>query len=104
MAWIELEAFREDVTERKQAERALRESEERFRGLVENATVGIYRTTTEGDILIANPTLVRMLGYENAKEIISRNLDEEGFEPGYPRREFREQIERDGEIFGLESA
>ena len=34
--------------ERQRSERALRESEERFRSLFENATVGIYRTTPDG--------------------------------------------------------
>ncbi len=92
-----------DITERKRAEKALQDSEERFRSLVENATVGIYRTTPEGHILMANPTLVRMLGCENAGEVVARNLEEQGFEPSYPRRAFRERIERDGEVYGLES-
>jgi PAS domain S-box-containing protein len=89
--------------ERQRSERALRESEERFRSLFENATVGIYRTTPEGRILVANPALVKMLGYANLEELAARNLEEE-FEPAYPRRTFRELIERDGEVKGLESA
>ena len=90
--------------ERQRSERALRESEERFRSLVENATVGIYRTTPQGSILMANPTLCRMLGYKDLAELGARDLEGEGFEPGYPRQAFRERIERDGEVIGLESA
>jgi PAS domain S-box-containing protein len=86
------------------AEEALRESEERFRSLVENATVGIYRTTPEGRILMANPTLVRMLGHENFEELAARNLEEEGFEPGCSRRKFCERMEQDGEVRDLEAA
>jgi len=56
-------AYAGDVTERKQAEEALRESEARFRRLFENSLVGIYRTTPDGRILLANPTLVKMLRY-----------------------------------------
>jgi PAS domain S-box-containing protein len=90
--------------ERQRAERALRESEERFRSLFENATVGIYRTTPEGRILMANKTLVRMLGYEHFDDLAARNLEVDGFEPGYPRRLFREQIEKGGEVRGMEEA
>ncbi|MCU0275934.1 MAG: PAS domain-containing protein [Acidobacteria bacterium] len=36
---------------------ALRESEARFRTLVENAALGIYRTTPDGRVLLANPAL-----------------------------------------------
>jgi PAS domain S-box-containing protein len=93
-----------DVTARKRAEESLRESEERFRSLVENATVGIYRTTPQGQVLMANPTMVRMLGYKDFEELAARNLEERGFEPHYPRGAFRQQIERDGEVRGLEGA
>ena len=93
-----------DITERKRAEAALEESEERFRSLVENATVGIYRTTPDGRILMANPALVRMLGFESFRELAARNLEQEGFEPTYLRRAFRERVERDGEVRGLEAA
>jgi len=93
-----------DITERKMAEQALEESEKRFRTLFENATVGLYRTTPDGRILMANPALLRMLGYETLDELACRDLEKSGFEPSYPRDVFREQIERDGEVTGLEAA
>ena len=93
-----------DITERKTFEQALRESEERFRSIFENATVGIYRTTPDGRILMANPALVRMLGYSSFEELAQRNLEETGFEPEYPRARFKEQVERDGVVIGLEAA
>jgi PAS domain S-box-containing protein len=93
-----------DIPARNQAEEGLRESEKHFRSLVEHATIGIYRTTPQGRILTANPTLVRMLGYENFEELAARNLEEEGFEPDYARSSFRKQIEREGEVSGLEEA
>ena len=93
-----------DITERKRAEEALREGEERFRSLFENSTIGIYRTTPQGEIVLANPALVRMLGYSSVEELVARNLEQDGFEPTYPRDEFRLRIEKEGEIKGLESA
>lgn len=89
---------------RRRSDRVLRESEERFRSLVENATVGIYRTTPDGHILMANPTLIRMLGYAELEELAARNLQAERFEPGYGREEFLDRIEKEGEVIGLEAA
>lgn len=93
-----------DISERKKAEMALRESEERFRNLFENSTIGIYRTTPDGRILLANPALVRMLGYSTFKDLALRNLEESGFEPGYIRSQFKKRIEAEGKVIGLESA
>jgi len=94
----------EDITERKQMEEALRESEERFRGIFENATIGLYRTTPDGRILMANPALLRMMGYSSFDELAQRNLEENGYEPGYPRSAFKQHIESEGRVCGLESA
>jgi PAS domain S-box-containing protein len=93
-----------DITESKEQERKLKESEEKYRNLFENAPLGIYRTTPDGHILMANPTLIQLLGYETFEELAARNLDEEGFEAGYPRITFKEYLEREGQISGLESA
>jgi PAS domain S-box-containing protein len=99
-----LEGSIQDITERKRAEQDLRDSEERFRSLYENATIGMYRTSPEGGILMANPALVSMLGYESFEELSRRDLASDGYEPGYPRLEFQNRIEQDGDVRGLESA
>lgn len=96
--------FVRDVTDLRKAEEALKESEERFRGVFENATVGLYRTSPDGKILMANPSLVKMLGYSSFDELASRDLSQEGFEPDYSREHFQRRIENEGEIMGLESA
>ena len=90
--------------EKRAAGLALRESEERFRSLYENSPVGIYRTTPEGQILMANPALVRMLGFDSFEQLAQRNLDQDGYEPDYPRSQFLAEIEKTGEVHGMESA
>lgn len=65
-----------DVTERKEAQEALRESEARYRELFEGVPVGVYRTSIAGEILDANKTLVELLGYESAEELIGRSAQE----------------------------
>jgi PAS domain S-box-containing protein len=96
-------AHGQDITDRKQAEEALQESELRFRSLYENTTIGLYRTTPDGDILLANPTLVKMLGYTSFQELTERNLEKDGFESSSQRKEFLEKIERDGEVKNLDA-
>jgi len=92
-----------DITERKHAEEALRESEERYRTLFENAQIGIYRTTPEGRILAANPALIHMLGYTSFNELAMRNLEQEGFKSDTTRSHFKKQIESESEIRSFEN-
>lgn len=89
--------------QRRQTEEALQESEERFRSLYENSTLGLYRTTPDGQILLANPALVQMLGYASFEELAHLNLEKGGHNTSYPRQKFKDQIERDGEVHGLEA-
>lgn len=94
----------EDVTQRRRVEQALKESEERFRGIFENAPIGIYRTTPDGRFLMANSTLVEMLGYGSYKELAQRNLEKNALHPDYSRSAFKERIEEEGRLASLESA
>jgi len=62
-----------DVTERKLAEEALRQSEERFRGLFEQSYSGIVVCDFEGRILEVNPSFSGMLGY-GENELVGRDV------------------------------
>lgn len=64
-----------DITERRQAEQQLRESEQTFRSLFESATDLIYLLSTDGTILRANPVSFRLLGYSE-QEMIGRAISD----------------------------
>ncbi len=61
-----------DITEAKAAQRALVESEEKYRSIFENAVEGIFRSVPEGRFVSVNPSLARMLGYDSPGEMIAR--------------------------------
>jgi PAS domain S-box-containing protein len=60
-----------DITARKQADSALRDSEARFRGLVEQSLAGIY-IIQDGRFRYVNPAFAQMFGYPSPAEIIDR--------------------------------
>jgi PAS domain S-box-containing protein len=75
-AWLQIVAVKlgdgfavtyRDITERKQAEAALKESVARFQGIFENAAIGIGLTGATGRLIMANPTLEAFLGYSEAE-------------------------------------
>jgi PAS domain S-box-containing protein len=62
----------QDITVRKNAERLLRDSQERYRDLFNNANIGIFQTALEGAILTANPEFAHMFGFISPEELISK--------------------------------
>ncbi len=65
-----------DVTDGHRARQVLRESEARYRLLVENAAYGIFRTAPDGKFLDANNALATMLGYSSTDELLTVNIRE----------------------------
>ncbi len=64
-----------DTTEKNRAKRQLAKSEEKYRGIFENAIMGIFQTTPDGRYLSINPAGARMYGYDSAKEMIATVTD-----------------------------
>ncbi|MBW2435352.1 MAG: PAS domain S-box protein, partial [Deltaproteobacteria bacterium] len=68
-------AVKEDITERKAAEEALRASEEKTRLLLESVGEGIFGVGLDGKVAFTNPAANRMLGYQ-AEELIGNEVHE----------------------------
>ena len=94
-----------DITERRQAEKAMREAEEKYRSIFENAVEGIYQTTPKGEFLAINPAAARILGFSSPAQI----LNEPGATRSYgyvdPKRlgEFMRLVEEHDVVNGFES-
>lgn len=74
-----------------------------FDSFFNNIRIGLYRTTPDGRILMANPALIAMLGYDSFEDLCSINLEEKGFEDGVPRSKFKEIMENEGKVSGRET-
>lgn len=90
---------------RKAAEAALRQAEARFRGIFENAVVGIYQSTPQGRLLDANLTMARICGYDSPAELCSSVHDLAGdlYAEAGRRAEFVRLLDERGEVLGYES-
>ena len=59
-----------EVGVRKSAEEAMREAEEKYRSIFENAINGIFQSTPEGRYINANPALAKLYGYSSPEELL----------------------------------
>ena len=80
------------------------QSSNHFHVFFEMSHIGAYRSTPSGNILMANPAMVEMLGYASFNEIAGCTLMEMRYHPDNPRSIFLEKMEERGEVIGLESA
>ncbi|MCB2203991.1 PAS domain S-box protein [bacterium] len=89
-----------DVTEEQEVLAALHQSEMELRTLYNNLSVGIYRSTRDGQIVFANPALLEMLKCDSLEELQSGNLPEQF---AYNRTEFERIMTRYKAVSGYET-
>ena len=78
---------------------AIEEAEKRYRGIFENAAEGIYQGTLDGKLLLANPAMAQILGYDSPDELLASVPDISRIYIDPDRRaEFIQTLERDGSV------
>ncbi len=95
-----------DITAKLATERALRDSEARYRELFENAVGGVYRSTPDGRFISVNPALARLYGFDSPAEMLAWNEREHSgiaYVHDDQHHRFIELIERHGKVENFES-
>ena len=102
---LAIEGLVQDISERKQAEQALREAEGRYRGLFENAIEGVFRTTPDGVYVEANPALAAIYGYETPAALMDsvRDIGSQLYVDPARREQFMRIMREQGEVHEFES-
>jgi PAS domain S-box-containing protein len=93
-----------DITERKQMEEALYESEKRYHDIFENATEGIFQSTPDGRYLSVNPALARMYGFSSPEEIMRevQDIAHQLYANPQERQEIKRLLQGPGAVKGFE--
>ncbi len=97
-------AIYEDITERREAQRAQQQAEEKLSQLFENAVEGIFRASVEGQLLSVNPALARMCGYSSPEEMILRiqDMSQDLYADPQARVEFKRRMMEHGSVESFE--
>jgi PAS domain S-box-containing protein len=94
-----------DVTDLVESQRAFREAEARYRSIIDNALGGVYISSLDGRMIVANRALAEINGYESPEELILsvKDIGKEWYVRPERRQEFVDAMARDGEVRNFES-
>jgi PAS domain S-box-containing protein/putative nucleotidyltransferase with HDIG domain len=94
-----------DITERKEAEKALLESEKKYRSIFENAVEGMFQSTPDGQLITANPAMARIFSYATPEEMINQvhNIGLQLYSNEKDRRTFQQLLKEHGIAGGFEA-
>jgi PAS domain S-box-containing protein len=94
-----------EIAVREGVERDLRQAEQKYRGIFENAVEGIFQTAPDGHYLSANPALARIYGYASPEELVAAlgDIERQLYTEPSRRAEFIRLVQKDGSIADFES-
>jgi diguanylate cyclase (GGDEF)-like protein/PAS domain S-box-containing protein len=97
-------AIKQDITQRKQAEEALCQAEEKYRAIFEDAVIGIFQTTPEGRPLSINRALAQMHGYDSPAHLLAEvpNVVDRLFVDPGRMKELKRGLDKNGVVRGAE--
>ena len=97
-------AIKQDCTSRKIAEDRLRQAEEKYRSIFEDAVIGIFQITPEGRSVSVNRALARMHGYDSPEQLLAEvsNVGRQLFVDPNALQELAHVLENDRAVHSVE--
>jgi PAS domain S-box-containing protein len=92
----------EDITDHKRAEEALRRSEANYRSVIENIQDVLYRSDVKGNLIMASPSFLTLLGYESLADCLGRSIAGTFYYDPEKRAEFLQQLQEKGSVTNYE--
>ena len=94
----------DNITERRRADEALRQAEEKYRVIFEGAVVAIFQSTPDGRYTTANPAMARMLGYDSPQELVTSitDISRQVYVDPKSRNEFKRLLNEHGTVSDFE--
>ena len=99
---VEFQSVGRDITKRKRAEEAMKESEARYRSLFDSVPVGLFRSTRDGRVLDANPALLQIAGHPDRKSVLEATAADFYVDVN-DREKWQAVMERDGIVRDFET-
>lgn len=92
------------LVEQQEAAEALRQAEEKYHSIFENAVEGIFQSTPEGRFISVNPAMARMYGYDSPEELMESitNIGEQVYVHAADREKFRRMLAEKDSVHGFE--
>ena len=87
-----------DITALKKTEEALRESEEKYRTLVDNMQDGAYRCDLNGNLVFVSPSAAKMLGYSSPELMMGMNISEDFYYYPEEREKLIKVLDENGKV------
>ena len=90
----ECQSVGRDITELKESQEALRQSELLYRTILDNIQDLYYRSDKDGNLTMASPSGAKMLGYDSIQELIGKNIAETFYQSSQERKQFLDILYR----------
>ena len=100
--FAELKNIVKKAVRQKSADEALRESEIKYRNILENFQDVYYRSDLDGNLILASPSMVTVLGYDSLSELLGKNIAGTVYYNPDERKEFLADINRSGSVTNYE--
>ncbi|MCK9581337.1 MAG: PAS domain S-box protein [Methanoregula sp.] len=100
--FAELKNYIGKAIRQKSADEALKVSEIKYRDILENIQDVYYRCNTEGNLILASPSMVSVLGYDSLSELYGKNIARTFYHNPEQRTQFISDINRSGSVTNYE--